>query len=118
MSHIYLLKNKQGVSLYLALLVMAILLSIGLATSAILIGQIRMIKGIGDSVLAFYAADTGIEKVLLNRANPSPISGTLENKSSYVVIVILPGPDCAADYRCIRSVGTYKETKRAIEVEY
>lgn len=111
---------QRGVSLYLAVLIMAIFLSIGLTISTILIGQISTIKGMGDSVIAFYAADTGIEKVLLNRANPPsiPIPGTLENDSSYVVTVISPGSDCTADNYCIRSVGTYRGIKRAIEVEY
>ena len=112
---------QKGVSLYLSLLILGILLAIVLTLSAILLGQIRMIKGIGDSVIAFYAADTGIEKVLVYRANPLLLpepSGTLENNSSYTITVILPGPNCTASNYCIRSVGDYKETRRAIEVEY
>lgn len=118
------LKSNQGVSLYLTLVIMAILFSIGLMTSTILLDQIRMIKGMGDSVIAFYAADTGIEKVLLNRGNPQPIlsgspEGELDNGASCTVVV-LPGltSDCDADNFCIRSIGSYKDTKRAIEVKY
>jgi len=114
-------ENKKGVSLYLALLILGILLAIGLTISAILLGQIRMIKGMGDSVIAFYAADTGIEKVLINRTDPSSLNGysaTLDNNASYVITVLSPSLECDADNYCIRSVGAYKGIKRAIEVEY
>ena len=115
-------KPQKGVALYLALLIMAILLSIGLALSVILMGQMRMIRGMGDSVIAFYAADTGIEKALLNRANPLSVfglSGTLENDASYVVTVLSKGDEgCDADNYCLRSVGIYRGIRRAIEVEY
>ena len=113
-------KNHQkGISLYFAVLIMGILLSIGLTISVISVGQMRLAKGMGDSVIAFYAADTGIEKVLLNRASPTSISGTLENGASYTVTVYSPGTEgCIADNYCLRSVGIYRGIRRAIEVEY
>ena len=124
-SLIFNLKSNRGVALYLALLIMAVLLSIGLALSVILMGQIRMIRGIGDSVIAFYAADTGIEKALLMRQGlvsipPSGISGILENSARYEVTVFSGGQDdCPAENNfCIISVGAYRGVKRAIEVEY
>jgi len=105
--------SQKGVSLYLALLIMAILLSIGLGISAILFGQIKIIRGIGDSVVAFYAADTGIEEVLYRGTD---VSGVLENGASYSAQVLLSGPKCTAPNYCIKSVGIFKETRRAIEI--
>lgn len=105
--------SQKGVSLYLALLIMAVLLSIGLGISAILFGQIKIIRGIGDSIVAFYAADTGIEEVLYRGA---AVSGNLENGASYSTRVLAPGPDCTATNYCIISKGSFKETKRAIEI--
>ena len=62
---------NKGVSLYLAVVIMAILLAIVLGVSAILVSQIKIIRGVENSVIAFYAADTGIEDILYpNRANP------------------------------------------------
>ena len=105
---------ERGVSLYLALLIMAILLSIGLGVSAILFGQIRTIRGIGDSVVAFYAADTGIEEVLFRGTD---VSGILENGASYGAEILSAGSeDCIALYYCIKSVGSFRGTKRAIEI--
>jgi hypothetical protein len=58
--------TKKGVSLYLALIIMFILIAIGLGVSLIIVSQMKMMKGMGDSVVAFYAADTGIEHSLYN----------------------------------------------------
>lgn len=116
--------NKKGVSLYLALVIMAILFSISLMASTILLGQIRMIKGMGDSVIAFYAADTGIEKTLLYREDPMLTPGqdievVLDNGATYKITVFSTGAmGCNAENSCIQSIGSYKDTKRAIEVEY
>ncbi len=112
--------NKQkGVSLYIAIMIIAILLAIVLGAGAILLGQLKVIKGMENSIAAFYAADTGIEEVLMDRGkNPSSLSGFLGNGASYDVEVTLPGGSCSADNFCISSVGSYKGTKRAIEVVY
>jgi len=73
------LNTQKGVAIYLAIVVMFVLLSIGVGLSTILVGQIRTIAGIGDSVVAFYAADTGIEREL--RENNTPPFGPY---SSYI----------------------------------
>jgi len=106
--------REQGISLYLAILIMTILLSIGLGVSTILLGQMKMLRGMGDSVVAFYAADTGIEEILYTGVSSS--SGTLENGARYEATMTLAGPGCSADYYCIRSVGIFQATRRAIEV--
>jgi len=56
--------GQKGVSLYFAIIILSILLAIVLGLATILVGQTRMIKGMGDSVAAFFAADTGVEQVL------------------------------------------------------
>lgn len=111
---------NRGVSLYLAVLIMAILLAMALGLSTIFLGQIRVIRGMGYSVIAFYAADAGIEMILTQRTNPVPIPETLlSNGSAYQVIVTAAGTgNCQALNYCIKSLGTYKETSRAIEIIY
>ena len=112
--------KQKGVALYISLMMMTLLLTLVLGMGAIVSAQIRAIRGLGDSVLAFYAADTGIEQVLLNRHNPVDIPKTsLPNEASYEVKVIKGGTEgCPAPHFCIRSIGTFKETRRAIEVIY
>lgn len=105
--------RERGVSLYLALTIMAILLAIALGISAILLGQIRMAREMGNSVVAFYAADTGIENSLYNikkedgDGNFSDI--VLANGSKYTT---------TASFTVIKSKGDFSGVNRAIEVSY
>ena len=122
--------KEKGVSIYLVFMVMTILLALVLGVSAILLGQLKIIRGMGNSVIAFYAADTGIERVLKEGSLPEPCpdcyldlnnNGSLDGEDSvYRVTIITAGqPGCLsppASVNCLKSVGTFKETKRAIEI--
>jgi hypothetical protein len=118
-------KLQKGISLPIAIMVLSIILSIALGLTAILITQLKIIREMGYSVVAFYAADTGIEKELKNIIHDGslpqpPYTDTLPNGASYSVTVVSAGDDgCQASQvtnYCIRSVGTYLGVKRAIEV--
>ena len=54
----------KGSTLYLSFLIMTVLLGVALGVSTLLVSQLGALRGIGYSVTALYAADTGIEKVL------------------------------------------------------
>lgn len=121
------LKLNKGVSLLYAVLLMSILLAIGFGVSGILLPQIKMLGDIGYSVVAFYAADAGIEKILMERGGePSDIPETdLDHGASYKVFVEAGGEgDCPSEkdgrtiHFCIKSVGAYGDVKRAIEINY
>jgi hypothetical protein len=59
------IKNAQkGVSLIITFFIMVIILLIVLFVSALLYSELKVITNIGNSVVSFYAADSGIEKVL------------------------------------------------------
>lgn len=139
--------SQKGASIYLSVLILAIVLSMVLGLTTILIGQMKMIRGMGNSVVAFYAADTGVEKVLkiiihddaIPAARyPTEETETLGNNSEYFVEVVCcdssvedcdfngadvcpPGLEeketCKASRYCIRSVGEFNNTKRAIEAK-
>lgn len=111
---------EKGVSLYIATVIMTILLSIALGISTIFLGQVKVMRGLGYSVIAFYAADAGIERILMARSAPIDIPETaLSNGATYRVIVVPSGSSgCAAANYCIKSIGNYKETNRAIEISY
>jgi len=115
--------SDKGAALYLSLMIMTVLLAIALGLGAIFISQVKVMRGLGNSVIAFHAANTGIERVLAgDRRNPQPVSGSFllnDNKASYEVTVIAGGTKgCPAPHFCIRSTGTYQETRRAIEIAY
>ena len=110
----------KGVSLYISLMVMGVLLALALGISAILFSQLKMMEGIGHSVMAFYASNTGIERTLYEISRGAQIGDefgeTLENGSTYSTKIIGPNGDCPAPNYCIKSVGIHKETRRVIRI--
>lgn len=58
------MNNQNGVSLIIVFLVMTVVIAIVLSIAGILFNEIKIIGSIGNSVSAFYAADTGVEKTL------------------------------------------------------
>jgi len=132
---------EKGVSLYFAVVILSVLLTMTLAISLMVMGQVKIIKGMGDSVVALNAADTGVEAVLHapgDYATGTVYCGYLDidgggtaasstdcaceklasfpEDSCYAVKKVASGADCAADYYCIKSVGYFKKTRRAVEV--
>jgi len=120
------LKNKfmknseEGITLYLSVVIMAMVLSVALGISTIFSGQLNVLRNMGYSVIAFYAADAGIENILTIRGAPVNIpTAPLSNGATYEVSVRSAGINgCVAANYCIKSIGSYKETNRAIEVNY
>ena len=114
------LSSTRGVSLLLTVLIMSVILAIGLGLSAILIQQTKMMGGIGYSVVAFFAADNGIEEILMASTTIPIPETTLPNGAKYEVFVNTSStdPNCTTTNYCLKSIGTYKETKRAIEIKY
>lgn len=111
-------KSKKGAALFLSVIILSFLLVIALEISTILLGQVRMLKSAENSVQAFFAADTGIEKgaaqATTSTSSPFSISGSLGNGATYSVKLIQKGPDCQADNYCLEGIGTFKQTRRAI----
>jgi Tfp pilus assembly protein PilX len=56
--------SEKGVSLIITFFIMIIVLAVLLSISIILYSEVRIVRNIGDSVVAFYVADSGVEKTL------------------------------------------------------
>ena len=121
------MNKESGLSLYLSIIIMTIILSIVFGVSSILLSQLKSIKGMENSIVAFYAADTGIEHVLwTDRINPTNFNEctdefttcTLGDAEYYVEVESGGSGGCTATSFCIKSVGIYKNSRRAIEVTY
>lgn len=130
-------KNLQkGITLYLVIVLLAVVLSIVLGISSLLITQIKIIGGMGDSVVAFYAAETGAEKLLQIISSGGTIlpqyqsvPGTFENDASYQVEIVCStansncpsglddDSNCLGTQYCIRSMGIFNNTRRALEIK-
>jgi Tfp pilus assembly protein PilX len=113
---------QKGVSLYLAAMIMTVLLAIVLGLSTILLTQVKIVGEMEDSVIAFCAADSGIELVLNegeNATDTANYSGSLDSGAAFNPQVYDPGSEgCPADteHFCIDSRGTYNGIQRAIQI--
>ncbi len=114
-------KMQKGISLYFTIFIMAALMTVVLGMSTILFKSMKMVGEMQDSVIAFCAADTGIEKVLDSELGIGEnATGTLlDGGAEWDAAVVATGTEgCPADVEnfCINSRGTYKEVKRAIQI--
>jgi len=111
--------SQKGVSLYLAILIITVLTSSLLVLISISVSQIKIIWSLGDSVNAFYAADTGAERILYDiyKGGYIPLLGECPFTESL---------DGATYQVCISSIssstiwttGSYKGTQRRIEINF
>jgi len=139
------INNKEkGIAIYLAIALISFLMAIGLGLSGILTSQLRNLEGLGDSVFAFYAANTGMERILewvyiqgelptdfenLNtpkctETDPCYLEnirhlGTNDPAEYYFIIESSGVGSCEASFSyCIKSMGSYGTAARAIQVKY
>ena len=101
---------------------MSVFLAIVLGLTSIIIGGSKMSESFGDSVRAFHAADTGIERALY-RIRQEDIcdnfTGTIGTDYNYsVTITHEGGGTCASSGTTISSVGIYNNTKRELEASF
>lgn len=68
--------RQKGISLLIVFFLMMIVLAVVLSISTLLYSELKVIRNIGNSVVAFYAADSGIEKVLYYDWQVKPTGAT------------------------------------------
>jgi hypothetical protein len=121
--------NQKGVSVYLTIIILAILLSVSLGLASIIVGGAKIAQMHGNSVKAFHAADTGIEKALycvkenagdcvLSEDCANTDNTFSENYGWTVTMFDSSGTECTTSVSSMESEGTYLTTKRKIEVSY
>lgn len=69
-------KSQKGFSVISIFFIMAIILSVVIGMSLIIFNQTKIINNIEDSLIAFYLADSGIEKLLYYNRKIIPTSPT------------------------------------------
>jgi len=118
-------KNSKGSVLFLALVIISAVLGIALGLSNILMLQFKTIKGLGESVIAFYAADSGAEYGLykifkdhLYETGSIPFyeEKYLNDSGSQYNLYIYSTSTCPVSFYCLRSIGTFKQQRRAIQI--
>lgn len=115
--------NQKGVSVYITIIMLSILLAVSLGLAGIITGAAKMVGSLSNAVIAFHAADTGIEQALYQikssaGATCTNINGTCGTDCSYAVTITKTGATCADAGTEIKSLGTYKTTKRKVEAAY
>lgn len=124
---------QKGVSLYFVVITIMVMLSSITVLSNILYIRTKMIKDAGDSVIAFYAADSGIEKSLYHKTIGTlptfdPENGeyyTMDTNNifltesnpfyGYKTTYLSPG---GVSIRTLIAVGKYSKIKRGIIVKW
>jgi len=124
--------KRKGVSVYLVIMIGAFSLAIVLGLSSLLIRQAVIVNRLSESVLAFYGADSGIERILYavrrqESYNPSSCLPSTPCKTSYPLLTD-PSFTNGVSYEVyvqetatstkLRSLGIYRQTKRGIEISY
>ncbi len=119
-------KKTKGTALLMTILILTVILSIGFGIASLMLGEMKLSKDVPNSLKAYYAAETGIERKLYEiriqgntndiGSPPSCIGGgavCLEGSDNcYSVNVDLGTPNA------IKSYGCYRGTTRAIEATY
>jgi hypothetical protein len=109
--------NNKGSSLLLTLLIISAVLSIAFGISGLSLGEIRISRDAPKSLVAYYAADAGIEcQMHADRLIvPNCVSACLDVASEICYEVTVSGVSPA---RTIKASGTYQDIRRAIELTY
>lgn len=111
--------NQKGVSVYMTIIILSVLLSVSLGLTSVIVGGAKVASSLSNSVKAFHAADTGIEKALYNiriLSQCSNFNGTLA--PNYTYDVEITGANCLETGTSIKSIGTYNTTNRKVEAYY
>lgn len=130
-------KGEEGVSLYMTIVILGIVFSIGFSIAGLLIGEIKIARNINNFVPAIYAADSGMERALYKsrktevfapgNCGPSDTPCVVDNSSGpsfnngaaySATIKDNSFATCSAGNQCIKSVGTKENTNRAFGATY
>jgi len=124
---------QSGISLYLTIIIMTILLAIVLGLTTIFLSQVVMLREMGHSVVALYSAEAGIERVMyairkggfsLPPDEPCGESGGFADcwagNPSYIIKIKNYATDAGGNLTsaAIVSKGTYSGVSRAIEISW
>lgn len=136
------MNSKGAVSIFLTMSILAAVLVIALGTSFALSTESKLSLSSGESVSAYYKAESGMEEALYDKINqnrtprgnrcagacPSPACGgwtctenALGATVPYCIEITLRagGDECDPnDILSVKSIGEYGSTRRSIEISF
>ena len=75
------LNLEKGVSLIITFFIMIIILTVVLSISVILYSEVKVMRNVGNSIVSYYTAESGIEKVLYYDKQVLPVANECEDNS-------------------------------------
>lgn len=110
--------NKKGSSLLITMLVIAALASIAFGLSKLAIGETKLLRNVSETLIAYYAADSGAECQMYADRWTGEIDCSHVHLSANVYFET-EGEDGPSPFnRTIRSDGFYKDIRRTVELTY
>jgi len=136
--------SQKGVTLLLAVIIISVVLAMALGLTSILVGQLKNISGFGNSVIAYYAAESRTEQLLvgiIGGEQPSSEYGPEQYDNGSIAsakvvccsqsdskcdfkqgglqcsAVLQSDDECKATRYCLRTYGSFQDVKRAIETK-
>jgi len=124
--------NQKGISLLITLLIMSALLSIAFGLSVLSLGEVKLSREDTKSLTAYYAAEAGVECQMFNdRLSGEAVCGgdpdgngegekvCLDTGQIICYKVQVSGSYFGGNPpRTIKSDGSYRSVRRAIELTY
>lgn len=103
--------KNNGIAILLSLLVMGVLTSIIIVMTSIFTSKLKISVDAKYSVSAYYTAESGVEWCLYKlKVDPTPVATPeMDNGGTFTVST------CTSS--TIKSIGKFRNTTRAIEVE-
>ncbi len=106
--------NQKGVALLLTVVIISVVLLIAVLISNIVITQLKLAGDINDSVVAIYAADSGVEWQLYQIRNGASVPApTMSNGATVSATVTGVFPNFI-----IKSLGSFGLVRRQLEVNF
>ena len=107
-------QKQNGIALLLTVVILSVVTLIAVLIANIVIVQLKLAKDIGDSQVAVYAADSGVEWQLYQiKKDVSVASPVMSNGATVETIVTGAAPNFT-----IKSLGSYQSVKRQFEVSF
>lgn len=116
------IESQKGVAVLVSILLIAVLLSIILTISSILVPKIKVANQVKNSSAAIYAAESGIEWCIYVKNKGAGVSQpTMSNGATYANGLNNPSTplvtsDCSLNP--LRVIGSFQGVSRALEVSF
>lgn len=116
------IKEKGAIALLLAIIIISVVFTISVGMAIVRMVQIKFALNVSDSTISYQAADSGIEYAL-SKIQSDSTGSNIDGGSicpneaeiglgKYCLELDYAGDDVVS----IRSIGKYRNTKRAVEI--